>query len=153
MYKVTYQTEVKPTDLPDGAVVEEVSILPLEIEQPGSMYNMRVAHYAGQALGKAFIGLYVGSTWTSGSGVVLTPEETHQVIQALKETLPKARYSVGDVLDGDEPGSEVLEIEDNDGDIYRRYNGTWRTSPTATPWPWKDIRDSFGPIIVTEVAQ
>ena len=31
MYKVTYQTEVKPTDLPDGAVVEEVSILPLEI--------------------------------------------------------------------------------------------------------------------------
>ena len=31
MYKVTYQTKVKPIGLPDGAVVEKVPILPLEI--------------------------------------------------------------------------------------------------------------------------
>ena len=121
-YRVTYETTVKPEDLPSGAVVEELSVLPLVIGD--GIHRTRISVDANTNPYAAVIRV---SDRQNTIPRYLDAEQVRQVIEALTTTLPNNGAQVGDVLDGDtEPPENVLKVRDEDGDILARHsNGGW----------------------------
>lgn len=97
-YKVTYTTSTRPTDLPEGAVVEEVSALPLEFRT--AEHGTEVSIHRRGELTTMVIATYRAD---------MTDYETRRVRDALTEALGEATSPPSDgetdtkrrLIDGD----------------------------------------------------
>lgn len=115
-YRVTYTTATEPTDLPEGATVEKISLLPVEIGKDS---------ITPFSLEKSEREDHVAFFWVNGQSKWLDREQTTQVRDALNELLGES--APVEEWDGhSEPPADVLETKDKDGDHwFRARNGKW----------------------------
>lgn len=116
-YEVTYTTSTRPTDLPEGAIVKEVSALPLEFED--SVHGQIISVERSV---RCPDGVYVVA-----GGVHLNPTEIRRVRDALTEALGETAVTDNaECWDGiAEPPDDVTETKDRDGDGWIRRTGGW----------------------------
>lgn len=127
-FEITYTSATRPTDLPEGATVKEVSSLPLQFATETHGYIVDVSRSV----------IVNGGVYLDVCSAHLTVDETRQVRDALNELIGDA---VATGWDGrSEPPADVVEIEDKDGDRwYRVKTDRWSTdkeSAFGDPWSW-----------------
>lgn len=145
-YKVSYETSVRPADVPAGAVIEKVSALPLRIEKAGEGAAERRVNVQKSVYGDKAAWVQIekteGSYYASGAfaSVHLTADEAVDLADALYEAAGRkpgfrSDYKIGDRVRLLEPvnsyvGShvagdtgEVIQGLDEDREIRVRFNG------------------------------
>lgn len=151
-YEVTYKTDVKPTALPEGAVVKEV-----EDNLPGVVTATRdggrtVTVSEAVSTDGAII-QFKDLTGMNG-GAILTADETRELIQLLRTVIGDHIAKVGDVLRyGDAPADNVTRVTDYSGDIIVREGDQWHWDfdDSDRAQDWDDICVSWFPFTVIEV--
>lgn len=146
-YRVEYVTDTKPTDLPSGAKVEEISLLPAKVVSTssfGKSIDVEKSELNGQA---SFLWV---ETPARAVSIHLDRDGTLKLIEALKE-----------IVNNGLP----FRVRDNDGDVWQRrennlytinYNRVNRGDPSWIRMPYgvdktlDHIREHFGPIAVIE---
>lgn len=132
-YRVTYTTATEPTDLPEGATVEKISLLPVEIGKDS---------ITPFSLEKSEREDHVAFFWVNGQSKWLDREQTTQVRDALNELLGESAPVAWDGRS--EPPAHVDKTRDRDGDYwYRTSDGDWSTfegEVYGNNW-----RDPYGP--------
>lgn len=107
-YRITYTTDTRPTDLPNGATVEKLPVPPVEFDKDGQTLF---------ALEESSLDDYVSFFWINGKGQYLDRDQTIQVRDALNELLGE---SVEEWDGHSEPPADVVETKDKDGDHWFR---------------------------------
>ncbi len=115
-YTVIYETDVYPARLPEGARVEEKSLLPLRFITDGTEINVQESVLEGY---KAYIEMH--------GAAHLNEKETRQLIEALRTSLGEVgkprRYKdrSGDIWHENPDGTLSCPIDHDGGTLNSRY--------------------------------
>lgn len=129
-YRITYTVDTVG-HIPEGATVERISALPLDIDRFAEP-SIRFFHLDASAHDNDVAFFSIG-----GEGKHLTREQTTQVRDALNELLGEAPNTLN--WDGHrEPPVGIAHTVDREGDDwYRLHNGNWSIDKYAEhgrPW-------------------
>lgn len=130
-FEVKYTTNERPTQLPSGAVVTQVSNLPLSM----------VTKYSSRAINikKDSFDNTVFISVETGSNTAISPDEVRQIIDALTEAIEGL------------PDAAPKKLKDRQGDIWDlQADGTYTCTGNGTAyknWKLSRVESEYGPVV------
>lgn len=142
-YRITYTTDTRPADLPEGATVEKVSELPVQYPRDDDEPFLFALEASLRFGTMAYVSI-------AGNGRYLTRSQTRQVRDALNELLGEEIHPLFAEPEWDgysEPPADVVETEDKDGDHwYRADDGNWSVhGEKIYGHGWKEAAHYYAP--------